>query len=118
MHHDQGTSHHDSITLLGPRSSDRTPGWASDSGLTPEPTEQATSNRDDSAADGVQGDHAGQHERQHHQRCAALPGAMGLCVHNAGNGEEKCNGEEDSAGLGEPKPVPEPSPIPSDARHA
>jgi hypothetical protein len=86
--------------------------------MAPEPTEQSANNSDDSPADGIKGDHAGQHERQHHQGCAALTGAVGLCVHNAGNGKEKCTGEEDSAGLGEPKPLPEPSPIPPGARHA
>ena len=46
--------------------------------MTPEPTAQdETANKsDDSAADGVQGDHAGQQECQHHQGCAALPVAV------------------------------------------
>jgi hypothetical protein len=90
------------------------------SGMTPEPTvqDQTANNSDDSPADGIQGDHADQHECEHHQGCAALPLAVGPCVHNSGNADEKCNGEEDSAGLGEPKPVPEPSPIASDFRHA
>jgi len=69
---------------------------------------------DDSPADGIQCDHAGQHECEHHEGCAALPVAAGPRVHESSNADEKCNGEEDSAGLGEPKPVPEPAPISSD----
>jgi hypothetical protein len=87
---------------------------------TPEPTirDETANNSDDAPADGIEGDHADQQECQHHQGCAALPVAVGPCVHNSGNADEKCNGEEDSTGLGEPKPVPEPSPIASDFRHA
>ena len=88
--------------------------------MTPGPTAQvqAASNGDDSPADGVQGDHAGQHEYEHHQGCAALPVAVGPRVHESGNADKNCNREENSAGLGEPKPVPEPSPVASDSRHA
>ena len=90
------------------------------SGLTSEPTvqDQTADKSDDSAADGVQGDHAGQQECQHHQGCAALPGAVSACGHNDRNADQKCNGEEHSAGLGEPKPVAEPAPIASESRHA
>jgi hypothetical protein len=90
------------------------------SGRTPWPTvhDQTADDSDDSPTDGIQGDHADQQECEHHQRCAALPVAVGPCVHNCGNSDEQCNGEEDSAGLGEPKPVPEPPPIASDCRHA
>ena len=86
--------------------------------MTPEPTDQTAHTSDDSPADGIQGDHAGQHECEDDQGCAALPGAMGLCVRNSGNGDEKRDGEKDSAGPGEPKPVPEPCPIAADRRHA
>ena len=86
--------------------------------VTPEATDQTANNSDDSPADGIQGDHANQHECEHDQGCPALPVAVGSCVHKSGNADENCNGEEDSAGLGEPKPVSEPSPIASDSRHA
>ena len=87
--------------------------------MTPEPAvrDQTANNGDDSPADSIQRDHAGQHEREHHQGCAALPVAVGACVHHPGNAEENCDGEEDSAGPGEPKPVPEPSPVPAGRRH-
>jgi hypothetical protein len=39
---------------------------------------------DDSPADGVGGDHSGQHERQDDQWRAALPGATSPCEHNRG----------------------------------
>jgi hypothetical protein len=90
------------------------------SGMTPEPTvqDEAANNSDDSPANGIQGDHAEQHECQHHQGCAALPVAVSPCDSTSGNADQKRNGEERSAGLGEPKPVTEPSPIASESRHA
>jgi hypothetical protein len=88
--------------------------------MTPEPTvqDETASQSDDSAGDGVQGDHADQQECEHHQGCAALPVAVSACDHNRGNAEEKRSGEEHSAGLGEPKPVTEPSPIATEPPHA
>jgi hypothetical protein len=88
--------------------------------MTPGPTvrEKTANSGDDSAAGGVQRDHAGQQECEHDQRCAALPGAVGPCDHDFGNPDKKRDGEEDSAGLGEPKPAAEPSPVASDSRHA
>jgi hypothetical protein len=88
--------------------------------MTPEPAphDQTANNSDDSPADGIQDDHADQHECEHHQGCAALPVAVGPCVHKPGNADEQCKGEENSAGLGEPTSAPEPSPIASDSRHA
>ena len=52
--------------------------------MTSEPTVQdETANKsDDSPADGVQGDHAGQQECEHHQGCTALPGAVSACDKN------------------------------------
>ena len=90
------------------------------SGLTPAPTVRAetANNGDDSPADGIQGDHADQHECEHHQRRAALPGTLSPGDHDPGNADQKCEGEEPSAGLGEPKPVAEPAPIASESRHA
>jgi len=87
---------------------------------TPEPTvrDQTANTSDDSPADGIQGHHADQHECEHHQGCAALPVAVGPCVHKPGNADEKCSGEENSAGPGEPKPMPEPTPVASNSRHA
>jgi hypothetical protein len=89
------------------------------SGTTPEPTvqDQASNNSDDSAADSVQRDHADQQECEHHEGCAALPGAVSACVDHCRNADQKRNGEEHPAGLGEPKPVTEPSPIASKPRH-
>jgi hypothetical protein len=57
--------------------------------MTPEPTVQdETANKsDDSAADGVQGDHADQQECEHHQGCAALPVAVSACDYNPGNAD-------------------------------
>jgi hypothetical protein len=88
--------------------------------MTPEPTVQdETANKsDDSPADRIQGDNAGQQECEHHQGSVALPVAVSARDHNPGNADEKRNGEEHSAGLGEPKPVTEPPPIASESRHA
>ena len=47
--------------------------------------DQTANKSDDSAADGVQGDHAGQQECEHHQGCAALPVAVSACDHHPGN---------------------------------
>ena len=90
------------------------------SGMTPEPTvqDETANNGDGSPADGIQGDDADQQECEHHQRGAALPGAVSPCDHDSGNADEKRNGEEHSAGLGEPKTVTEPSPVTSESRHA
>jgi hypothetical protein len=88
--------------------------------MTPGPTvqDEPANKSDESAADGVQGDHTGQQECEHDQRRAALPFAVSACVHNHGNADQKGNGEEHSAGLGEPKPVTEPPPIASESGHA
>ena len=88
--------------------------------VTPEPAvEDETANKsDDSAAGGVQGDHTGQQECEHHQGCAALPIAASACDHDRGNSDETRNGEQHPAGPGEPKPVTEPPPIASGAGHA
>ena len=42
---------------------------------------------DDSAADGVQGDHAGQQECEHDQGCAAFQSAVRACDHSPGNAD-------------------------------
>jgi hypothetical protein len=86
--------------------------------VTSEPTGQTTYNSDGSPADGSQGDHAEQHQCEHHHGCTALPIAVGPCVHKSGDADQKSNREEDSAGPGEPEPMPEPSPIASDSRDA
>jgi hypothetical protein len=88
--------------------------------MPPGPTVQAAAanNSDDSPADGIQGDHADQQECEHHERCAAFPGALSPCDRNFGDGDQKRNGEEHSTGLGEPKAATEPSPIASEFRHA
>jgi hypothetical protein len=86
--------------------------------MTPEPNDQTANTSDGSPAGRIHGDHADQHECEHHEGCAALPVAVASCVHNSGNDDDKRNGEEDSAGRGEPEPVAEPSPIASDSGHA
>ena len=57
--------------------------------MTPEPTvqDETTNKNDDSAADGVQGDHADQQECEHPQGCAALPVAVSPCDLNLGNAD-------------------------------
>ena len=57
--------------------------------MTAGPTVQdETANKsDDSAADGVQVDHAGQQEREHYQGCAALPIAVSARDHHLGNAD-------------------------------
>ena len=55
--------------------------------MTSEPTvqDEAANNSGDSPADGIQGDHADQQEREHHQGCAALLLAVSPCDRNCGN---------------------------------
>ena len=57
--------------------------------MTPEPTvgDETANNSDDSPADGIQGDHADQQERAHHQGGAALTVAVSACDHNLGNAD-------------------------------
>jgi hypothetical protein len=90
------------------------------SGMTPEPTarDETACNSDDATADGIEGNHTGQHERQDDGGSAALPVALGANEHDFRDAEENCDGEEGSAGLREPKPMAEPSPIASQQSHA
>ncbi len=99
---------------------ERRAGHRQRSGMTPEPTvqDETTNKSDDSAANGVQSDHADQQECEHHQGCAALPVAVSACDRKLGTGDQQRNGEQHSAWLGEPKPVTEPPPIASESRHA
>jgi hypothetical protein len=57
--------------------------------MTPEPAlrDETANNSDDSAADGIQGDHADQQECQHHQGCAALPVAVNPSDHHFGTAD-------------------------------
>jgi hypothetical protein len=57
--------------------------------MTSQPTVQdETANKsDDSAADGVHGDHAAQEECEHDQGCAALSVAVSACDQNPGNAD-------------------------------
>ena len=57
--------------------------------MTPEPTvqDETANNGGDSPADGIQGDHAGQQECEHHQGCAALPVAVSARDHHLGNAD-------------------------------
>jgi hypothetical protein len=88
--------------------------------MTPEPTARGETarNTDDSTADGIEGNHTGQHERQDDGGRATLAGALGASEHDSRDAEENCDGEERSAGLREPKPMAEPSPIASQQSHA
>jgi hypothetical protein len=90
------------------------------SGMTPDPTarDETTCNSDDSTADGIEGNHTGQHERQEDGGSATLPVALGAHEHDFRDAEENYDGEERSAGLREPKPMAEPSPIASQQSHA
>ena len=78
----------------------------------------STGESDRSATDGVEGDHAGQEECEHDQRCASLTIAVSACDHHRGNADYERSGEEHSTGLGEPKPVTEPPPIARKPLHA
>jgi len=64
--------------------------------------EEPANNSDDAPADGIQGDHAEQQERQHNQRGAALSGAVSPCDRHFGSADEQCTGEEHSSELGQP----------------
>ena len=88
--------------------------------MAPEPTARGETacNSDDSTADGIEGDHTGQNERQDDSGSATLPVALGAYEHDCRDAEENCDGEERSAGLREPKPMAEPSPIASQQSHA
>jgi hypothetical protein len=90
------------------------------SGMTLEPTTQdeTACKSDDSTADGIEGHHTGEHERQDDGGCATLPVTLGASEHDCRDAEETCRGEERSAGLREPKPTAEPSPIASQQSHA
>jgi hypothetical protein len=90
------------------------------SSQTPEPTarDETACNSNDATADGIEGNHTGQHERQDDGGSATLPVALGAYEHDFRDAEENCDGEERSAGLREPKPMAEPSPIASQQSHA
>ena len=87
---------------------------------TPEPTarDETACNSDDSTADGIEGNHTGQHERQDDRGSATLSVALGAYEHDFHDAEENYDREERSAGLREPKPMAEPSPIASQQSHA
>jgi hypothetical protein len=59
------------------------------SGMTPGPTvqDETADSSDDSPADGIQRDHADQQECEHHEGCAALPGAVSPCDPNPRNAD-------------------------------
>src|ERR1700678_2165626 len=75
-------------------------------------------NSDDSTADGIEGNHSGQQERQDNAGCATLPVAVGAYEDDFRDPEQERSGEQRSAGRKEPKPTAEPSPISSQQRHA
>ena len=57
--------------------------------MTPEPTvqDETANNRDDSPADGIQGDHADQQECEHDEWRATLTVAVSSCDHNCDNAD-------------------------------
>jgi hypothetical protein len=59
------------------------------SGMTPGPTirDETANNSDDAPADGIEGDHADQHDCQHHQGGAALSVAVNPSDHNFGTAD-------------------------------
>ena len=87
--------------------------------MTPGPTarDETACNSNDSTADGIEGNHTRQHERQDNGGSATLPVAVGAYQHDFRDANENCDGEERSAGLREPKPMAEPSPIASQQNH-
>ena len=87
--------------------------------MTPEltPHNETANNSDDSAADGIEGDHAGYYEHQHDEGCTALPVAVNPSDRHRSHADQQRTGEEHTAGLGESKPVTEPSPIAPEAGH-
>ena len=87
--------------------------------MTPEPTaeDETANNCDDSPSDRIEGDHAGQHEGQDDQGCAALPVAVSPAQHDPRAADQQRGGEEHSARLREPKPLTEPAPVASEASH-
>ncbi len=92
------------------------PEW---SGMAPVPTarDETACNSRDSTADGIEGNHARQHERQNDGGSATLPVALGAYEQDFCDAEENCDGEERSAGLREAKPRSEPPPIASQQSH-
>jgi hypothetical protein len=88
--------------------------------MPPESTvqDETAKESDDSTADRIEGDYAGQQECEHHEGSAALMRSVSPCEHHLGDAGQKCNGEEHSAGLGEQETVTEPPPVASYARHA
>jgi hypothetical protein len=89
------------------------------SGMAPGPTarDETACNSDDSTADGIEGNHTRQHERQDDGGSATLPVALGAYEQDFCDAEENCDGEERSAGLREAKPRSEPPPIASQQSH-
>jgi hypothetical protein len=88
--------------------------------MTPKPTAQRETacNNDDSTADGIEGNHTGQHERQDNAGRATLQVALRAYEDDFRDPEEECCGEQRSARLREPKPTAEPSPIALQQGHA
>jgi hypothetical protein len=86
--------------------------------LGPAARAETACNSDDSTADGIEGDHTGQHERQDDGGSPTFLVALSAYEHDLRDAEENGEGEERSAGLREPKPMAEPSPIASQESHA
>jgi hypothetical protein len=88
--------------------------------MTVEPTvqDEAAKRSDESPADRIEDDHAGQQECEHYYGSTALTVAVSPCGDHSGNADHKCNREEHSTGPREPKPVAEPVRTGSKSRHA
>ncbi len=84
----------------------------------PSARDKTARNSEHSTAEGIEGNHARQHERQDDGGSATLPVALGAYEDDFRNAEENSGGEERSAGLREPKPIAEPSPVASQQSHA
>jgi hypothetical protein len=71
------------------------------SGMTLGPTarDETTCNSDDSTADGIEGNHTCQQQRQDDGGSATFPVALSTYEHDFRDAEESCDGEERSAGL-------------------
>jgi hypothetical protein len=81
--------------------------------LAPTVHDQTADNRDN----GIQGDHADQQEREHHERRPAFTVAVSARNDHFDNADEQDDREHHSARLGEPKPATAPPPRASQSRH-
>jgi hypothetical protein len=86
--------------------------------LLPTAREETATNGEDSPADGIEGNHTGEEERQDDGRRPTLPVTLDAREHDLRSAEDKRNGEERPAGLREPEPTAEPLPVASKQGHS